>query len=414
VNPSGGRVTVFGLNYSPEPTGIAPYTAGLAEGLANRLRGVQVVTTHPHYPGWRRAEGYGGWATDETIKGVDVHRVRHFIPNGKNNLARIVSELTFGFRCVIAPLKKADRVILVSPALFSSVMTLARMRLLHRQVPVVVWVQDLYSAGIGETGAGGSLVARIIRRVESALLRGADGVVVIHDRFRRVLVEDLNVPAETVEVVRNWTHLPPTEDFDRKRSRQRRGWGVDETVVLHSGNMGSKQGLSNVVEAAALAQKLGERIRFVLMGDGGQRSALQEQAADVQTIEFIDPLPSEEFQTALSSADVLLVNELPGLREMAVPSKLTSYFNAGVAVLAATDRESITAEEIERSGGGLRVEPGNPLALLDGVRRLRDEAKLAAELGSKGQQFCRHVLSEKAALDHYDLWLSNLTTKHGR
>ena len=62
-----------------------------------------------------------------------------------------------------------------------------------------------------------------------------------------------------------------------------------------------------------------------------------------------------------------LVNERVGLNEMAVPSKLTSYFSSGTAVIAATEATSTTAEEIEAAGAGVRVEPGDPAALVAGV-----------------------------------------------
>src|SRR4051812_28645577 len=54
------KVLVVGLNYRPEPTGIAPYTAAFCEGLVERGHQVRVLTTMPHYPEWRVGEGYGG------------------------------------------------------------------------------------------------------------------------------------------------------------------------------------------------------------------------------------------------------------------------------------------------------------------------------------------------------------------
>jgi len=44
------KVVILGINYAPEPTGIAPYTTGLAMGLAERGHDVLVLTGHPHYP----------------------------------------------------------------------------------------------------------------------------------------------------------------------------------------------------------------------------------------------------------------------------------------------------------------------------------------------------------------------------
>ena len=51
-------VRVLGLNFAPEPTGIAPYTTGLAGFLADAGHRVHVVTGQPHYPQWFLAEGY--------------------------------------------------------------------------------------------------------------------------------------------------------------------------------------------------------------------------------------------------------------------------------------------------------------------------------------------------------------------
>ena len=135
--------------------------------------------------------------------------------------------------------------------------------------------------------------------------------------------------------------------------RRRLGWPEDVTVVLHAGNMGAKQGLANVLRASRLADQTNEPLLFVLMGDGNQRAELEAMGGN-RCLQIIDPLPSDLFPQALQAADILLVNERGGVTEMAVPSKLTSYFATGRPVIAATDPGSITAEEIERlRGAGL-------------------------------------------------------------
>ena len=192
-------------------------------------------------------------------------------------------------------------------------------------------------------------------------------------------------------------------DFDVAGFRRQLGWGElgQETVVLHAGAMGHKQDLGNVVAAARLADAQDLPLRFVLLGDGSQRPALEEAAQGVVRIEFRSQVDDETFGRALRAADVLLVNESAGLREMAVPSKLTSYFQTGRPTLAATAPESTTATEINVSGGGLLVPPGQPQELLDGVRRLAAEPERAAEYGRAGQAYCRTVLSEDHALAAY-------------
>ena len=115
-------------------------------------------------------------------------------------------------------------------------------------------------------------------------------------------------------------------------------------------------------------------------------------------LQFVDPLPSAEFATVMASADILLVNELAGMTEMSVPSKLTSYFNTGRPVLAAVDAGSVTAAELEAAGAGLLVAPDDPAALLDAAEALADDPGLAERLGESGLRYRRTTLSADTAL----------------
>jgi glycosyltransferase involved in cell wall biosynthesis len=178
--------------------------------------------------------------------------------------------------------------------------------------------------------------------------------------------------------------------------------------------MGKKQGLGNVVDAARLAEAKGSRAKFVLMGDGNQRKALMAAAMGLRRVDFVDSLPQSEFQAALEAADILLVNELPGVRDMSVPSKLTSYFTSGRPVVAATDEGSVTAEEIAASGAGIRVDAGNPAALVSAVESLGDDSNFAKKLGDSGRRFREETLSETYAVDRYDDLITSLALSRGR
>lgn len=291
---------------------------------------------------------------------------------------------------------------------------LVRLRSLlsHRETPFVVWVQDLYGIGMAEIGQGGGAAARVIRALERWLLRSASMVVVIHDRFADRIHGDFGVELERIAVIRNWSHLPPLPSADVDAVRASYGWGRDETVVVHTGNMGAKQGLHHVVDAGRLAHLRGERVRFVLVGNGSQREHLVEQiAAEPTTTEILPPLDDDAFAAILQSADVLLVNELPGVAEMCVPSKLTSYFTSGRPVLAATDALGITAQEVHNADAGMIVPAGDPEALLDGAIALAADPENCARLGENGKRYKETVLNETFAIERFDSLLADLTAE---
>jgi len=395
-------VLIVGINYAPEPTGIAPYTTGLAAALRRRGDEASVITGYPHYPAWRVTAGYRGLTRRETIDGVPVKRVRHYVPSSPRLINRLLMELTFGVRAAFAGWARPDAVIVVSPALFSSRIVLARARLSRARR--IVWVQDLYGPGVAETGQATGRVAHTLAAFERSTLQHGDRIVVIHDRFKKHLVDDLGLDPERVDVVRNWSHLADIRSSERAAVRHRLGWADDDVVVLHAGNMGAKQGLENVVHAARLAAERGSRVRFVLVGDGNRRAVLEqllESLGGCERLTFVPPLDDNEFRPTLAAADILLVNERPGLAEMCVPSKLTTYFSTGLPVLAATDAGSVTADEIAVSGGGMRIDAGDPEALLNGAERLGADAELRAFLGASGRDFKAEFLSEDAAVDGF-------------
>ncbi|WP_341924221.1 glycosyltransferase [Nocardioides psychrotolerans] len=404
------KIAIVGINFTPEVSGIAPYTSGLATGMADRGHHVRVLTTFPHYPQWRFQEGTPPRRSMETMSGVEVVRARHYVPEKPTGMRRALSEVSFGSAVPPRRWGQPDVLVCVSPALLSSAMAFASARWGRASRPALgLIMQDLYSAGASESDMAGGGAARILARLEAWAVHQADGVVVIHDRFKSRIEREFSVPGDKVTVIRNWTHLPEVQPFDRTCFRTGMGWSPEETVVLHTGAMGEKQGLSNVVAAARLAEHEGFPLRFVLVGDGGQRVALEAQAGDCANIEFLEPLPGDAYGMAMRSADILLVNERPGLVEMAVPSKLTSYFSSGVPVLAATEPNSTTADELAASGAGVRIGPGDPRALVTEALRLGEDQAYAALLGVKGPEYCESMLSGKASLDSFEAWVRRLS-----
>ena len=403
------KILLVAINYDPEPTGIGPYVASLARNLLARGHAVEVITGVPHYPQWAATRELHGFRETEVLDGVPVHRVKHVVPSGGIGVARALMELTFGANAVVAPWGRPDLVLTVSPPLIAALLVLMRARIAPGRPTVAVWTQDLYTRGLTELGDKTSWKLGLARSLEAFVLRRADTVVVIDERFRNFAVDELGVDPARVTVHRNWVHLDtavPVEDATRVRTRM--GWG-SRPVALHAGSMGEKQGLEYLVEAGRIAQRAGSDLLFVLMGHGSRRAEMEGLARGCPNVQVIDPVEQADVTSTMQAAEVLLVCERPGVREMALPSKLTSYFTAGRPVVASTHPEGTSAALIREADAGRLVQPGDAEAIYNVIIELLADPEIAQIHGASGRLYAHEHMLEAAAVSSLD---SDLAKAH--
>jgi hypothetical protein len=149
-------------------------------------------------------------------------------------------------------------------------------------------------------------------------------------------------------------------------------------------------------------------VRIVLLGNGSRRDALQEQAYGVSHLTFLESLPDGRFEATLAAADCLLLHEKPGVVEMSVPSKLTTYFTAGRPVVAATAPQSGAAALMALSHAGLTVRAGDAPGILAAIESLAADPAASAEFGASGQYYAAEHLTGSRSLALYDAWTESL------
>lgn len=395
------HLLLVSTNYAPEHSGIGPYSTGIAEHRAASGDRVEVLAGMPHYPAWRTDADYrGAWRRTEQRGGVTVHRRRHTVPARQTALRRALYEASFlAHGRIAAPRGRYDLVLSQMPGLAGGVIGA---RLARRAgIPHVVVVQDLMGAAAAQSGiAGGGRVAGLAGGVEGRVLRAAALVGVVHETFRD-RVAAAGVAEDRIRVVPNWSHIARPSG-DRAATRARMGWRDGETILLHSGNMGLKQGLEVLVETARLASAAGDPVRVVLLGDGNQRAGLERAGAGVAALDFVDPVEDAAFPDVLAAADILAVTQRASVLDMSIPSKLTSYFAAGRPVIGSVAPLGGTAEEVLRSGAGVLVPPEDPAALLATVRGMAADPGAADRLGARGPGYVDAHLGREAGLARID------------
>ena len=400
------RVLLIGINYAPEESGNAPYNTGFAEHMAMRGHEVHFLAGVPHYPSWTRGQARSG-----IHNGVHVHRRWHFVPGSQSAPKRALYEGTFLLTGTsLVGLPRPDAVLAIVPALSDGV--LARIASRRFGVPYGIVFQDLMGLAASESGvSGGQRVESVVRGTEGWLARDAGAVGVIAEGFRPYL-ESCGVDAARIHRLRNWNQIPDASE-ERPETRARHGWADDVFVCLHAGNMGHKQGLESVLAAARVALDAEPSLRFVLAGDGNRRRELEVSAASqgLTNVQFLPSLGRQDYANVLAAADVLLLNQRPGMKNMAFPGKITSFVFSRTPIVAAVDADSDAAMELLPARAAQVVEPGSPAAILAAVCNLRGDSDARARFAVAAQAYGRQHLTAEAALERWEAFALKLASR---
>lgn len=359
-------VAFYGINYRPEPTGIGPYTAELAEEMVKSGLAVRVITTFAHYPQWKvdRADAKV-WRRREVLNGVSVLRLRTRMPRPMTGVQRLLFELSYLLSAIMHGPGDAGTVVGIIPGLGSGLAAAVHGRLRRRRVVIVV--QDLAGRGLRQSGLSSArALGALAGAAENLAIRWADQVIVISDNFVKPL-EDSGISPSKMRVLSNWSKETATPELAVAPQP------ASAVTLLHAGSMGMKQGLEQLVATAAEASKRGRDWKFVLVGDGSERRRLELLATGLDNVEFRDPVSGGEFPSLLASAQVLLLFQAPTNIDMSFPSKLTSYFGAGVPVVAVVAQEGPVGQLLESTGSGLVAAPGCPAATVDALDALLND-----------------------------------------
>lgn len=316
------KFLIYGINYAPELTGTGKYTGEMAQWLAAQGHEVRVITAPPYYPQWRVLPGWSGWRWRKEPDAVTVWRCPLYVPSRPSTLKRLVHLASFAVSSLFPLLGqrrwRPDVIIGIAPTLFCvpGIRLLARLSGAH----TVLHIQDFEvdaMLGLDMAGGGRGTLARLAAAFERSCLHQVDTVSTISRSMMNNAIAK-GVPESRVMFFPNWSEVArfrAVSDADVAALRQQLGLPTDRNVLLYSGNVGEKQGLENVIAAAA-------RFRdrpwlFAIVGEGGSRARLEKMVAERQ-LDNVRFLPLQPYDALLALADCHLVIQRRGGRGAAV------------------------------------------------------------------------------------------------
>jgi colanic acid biosynthesis glycosyl transferase WcaI len=393
------KILIVGLNFHPELTGIGRYTGELAAYLAQGCA-VRVITTPPYYPHWQIQNGYRGWQyRKENWQGVEIQRCPLWVPRSPKGLTRLLHLASFAFSSLpvlIAQFSwRPDIVLCVAPAMMNAPFVLAFARL--RGVKAWLHIQDfeLDAAVNLKILPAGRLILPLAQSFERFILSQFDRVSTISENMRFLCIEKGIQPGRSF-LLPNWVDTKKIYPLSDPGSlRQEFHIPSEAFVALYHGNMGRKQGLELLLEAARLLES-NPQILFVLCGEGSAKQELIECAASLSNVRFLELQPEEKLNELVNLADVHLLPQLPNAADLVMPSKLVTMLASGRPVIAGAYFGTQISQILDTIG--IVIQPESPAALAKALVDLYSDPTERLKLGNLGRAYACQYLDKEIIL----------------
>jgi len=370
-----------------------------------------------------------GIFAEQIFDGVRVLRSYIYPALHRSYVWRIVSFLSFMFSSIWTSLqvRDVDLVMGTSPPIFQAVS--AWFVAWMRRVPFLLEVRDLWPEfGVSMGVLKNPLVISLARWLEMFLYARATHILVNSPAYGEYMIAK-GVPEDKATYIAYGTDVDmfnPQVDGSSIRAEL----GVDDKfVVLYAGALGQANDIDTILRAAqrlshgehrekenfsesSVDSVAEQRIRFVIFGDGKERTRLRSEAERMQltNVIFAGVRPKKEMPQVIASADVCLaiLQDIPMFRTT-YPNKVFDYMAAGRATVLVID--GVSRGLIESSNGGVFVQPGDDIMLAEKILELSQDPSRVRQMGRNARGYLVEHLDRRDKLNETLGLLESLVKK---
>lgn len=204
-----------------------------------------------------------------------------------------------------------------------------------------IFPQNAVDLGLMETAGLKGLIYKYFRKQEKKLYAISDRIGCMSQaNVDYVIKHNQEVDKAKVEVFPNCievNEISLTEE-EKKNIRLKYNLPLDKKIFVYGGNLGKPQGIPFIIECLK-AEKDNNDVYFLMIGDGTEYSKLEQYSkeSNQENFKLLRRLPTEEFDRVIASCDVGLIFLDHRFTIPNFPSRLLSYMQAGLPVLACTD-----------------------------------------------------------------------------
>lgn len=252
-----------------------------------------------------------------------------------------------------------------------------------------------------------TLVGRLKLRVLRATV---DRFVAITNDIGRDL-RTLRIPSDQIVQIDNGVELKDrVGGHDRLAIKADLGWSPEARVVTYVGRLVRAKGIDWLLEVWRVLETEGKEWRLLVVGDGPERAALEQQARAagmLGTVVFVGR--QEDVFRFLAVTDVFV---LPSRMEGAA-NALLEAMSQGIPVVVADDELAGNREIVRHELDGYVVPFGDSAGLARVLRRLLADSELRDSMGRRARRRVEERFSISSVATRYRAVYETLAARAG-
>ena len=241
-----------------------------------------------------------------------------------------------------------------------------------------IFPQNAVDIGMLKKSGVKGLLYMHFRRVEKTLYKVSDFIGCMSQaNVDYLLKHNPEVSPEKVEICPNSIEVEDKSVTAIEREEMRRKYNIplDKKVFIYGGNLGKPQGIPFLIECLK-TQLENVGAYFVVVGNGTEFGKLQTFFDEYkpQNMTLMKSLPKDDYDRLVAACDVGMIFLDHRFTIPNFPSRLLSYMQAKLPVLACTDPNTDVGKVIEEGNFGVWCESNDTSAFAKAVDKFGDKS----------------------------------------
>ena len=192
----------------------------------------------------------------------------------------------------------------------------------------------------------------------------------------KYLIEISGVDKEKIEICPNSVKIRGKKIIDKVSVRQKNDLPVKKTIFVYGGNLGIAQGIDFILSCLKENEKRTDSF-ILIIGSGVEFPRMMRwfEKNQPKNSKLIAAVPKKEYMELMAACDVGLIFLDHRFTIPNFPSRLLSYMEGKMPVLAATDTATDIGQVIEEGEFGYWCESNDVQAFINLMDRMTNESE---------------------------------------